>query len=298
MATSIGNCRSGFRAAWPLLLPFFLCFALFWVIPLLGGVKLSLHSNTLYGESTFVGLDHYRQLAGDSRYFKAIKNTAVYTVSALVVILPLAMLLACGLRGLNRRLRAPLGFLLLLPGLTPPAVLGLLFLLVFHGREGLLNQWFVMPLGFAPINWLKDPAWILPALVLQMVWRWTGFIAFFLLAAMEAVPRVYYEVAELETRRRWPVFRSITLPALGHVVAFCCVYLVVDAFSMFSGAYVLLGGSGGTADAGLLLVSYGYQKAFPFGNFGTAAAMSLAVAPLLLGLLGLIFLLPKARAAR
>ena len=282
---------SGWPGAGALLLlaPFFAFFLIFWVVPLLGGIQLSLFSNEPYGPTTFVGLEHYRNLLQDGRYAKALRNTLVYSALSILLIVPFALLLAHLLRASWRRLQAPLGFLLLLPGLTPPAVLALLFLLVFHGREGLLNQLFVVPLSLEPINWIRDPKFILPALVLQSVWRWAGFICFFLLSGMEAIPRALYEAARLVTDSRWHAFRFITLPMLRHVVLFCAVYLLVDAFSLFSGAYVLLGRSGGTDDAGLLLVSYTYQSAFTFGKFGTAAAISVSVAPLLIVALWICF---------
>jgi ABC-type sugar transport system permease subunit len=283
----------GNRSAYWLLLPFFAFFVVFWVMPLFGGLRMALYSNELYGQANFVGLDHFRKLGADTSYLKAVKNTFVFAACSIVVIVPLALVLAQMLRVAFARTRPVLTFLLLLPGLTPPAVLALLFLLVFHGREGVLNQLFVMPLGFAPINWLKDPAWIMPALVLQSVWRWTGMITFFILAGVEAIPRPLYEAAHLETRSRARVFLAVTVPLLRPVLLFSAVYLAVDAFSMFSGAYVLLGASGGTADAGLLLVSYVYQQAFTFGNFGTAAAMSVSLAPVLLVLLWLCFVVPR-----
>ena len=261
--------------------------------PLLGGIRLSLMSDELYGDSNWVGLEHYRELFADERYAIALRNTALYTLLSLAVILPLALLLAQWIRMTFARSRPILTFCLLMPGLTPPAVLALLFLLVFHGREGLLNQLFVIPFGGNPIHWLKDPNFILPALVLQSVWRWTGFITFFLLAGMEAVPRTYYEAAHLESNSRWRVFYLVILPQLRPILLFGAVYLVVDAFSLFSGSYVLLGGSGGTADAGLLLVSYTYQSAFTFGKFGTAAAIGFSIAPFLLGLLWLCVAWPK-----
>jgi len=292
-APRAGFLAKGNRSGVWLLLPFFAFFILFWLVPLLGGVRMALYSNELYGRANFVGLEHFRKLADDAAYFKALTNTFVFASCSIVVIVPLALLLAQMLRVAFARARAPLTFLLLLPGLTPPAVLALLFLLVFHGREGVLNQLFVMPLGLAPINWLKDPTFIMPALVLQSVWRWTGMITFFILAGMEAIPRPLYEAANLETGSRTRVFTAVTVPLLRPVLLFSAVYLVVDAFSMFSGAYVLLGASGGTADAGLLLVSYVYQQAFTFGNFGTAAAISVSVAPLLLALLWMCFALPR-----
>jgi ABC-type sugar transport system permease subunit len=276
-------------------------------MPLIGGLNLSLHSNSLTDTGDYVGLENYRELLNDPRFAKAIKNNVRYMAASIVVILPLSALLAYLLQGAWKKLKPVLTFLLLLPGLTPPAVLALLFLLVFHGREGVLNQVFVMPfsregvinhlfhlhLNARPINWLKDPNFIMTALVMQAVWRWTGFMTFFFLAGMEAIPRQLYEAASLETTDRWKIFKRVTLPMLQPVVLFCAVYLVIDAFSMFSGAYVLLGGSGGTGDAGLLMVSYSYQQAFAFGKFGTAAAMCLMIAPALLALLWLAWWGPR-----
>ncbi len=277
------------HAVYGLLVPFFIFFVLFWIAPLIEGVRMSFFSNEIFGDSSFVGFENYRTVLDDERYLKAIKNTSVYTLASLILILPLALILAHGLRSVFGKVRPLFQFLLLLPGLTPPAVLALLFLLVFHGRQGLLNQWFVIPFGWKYVNWLKDPDFILFALVLQCVWRWVGFITFFLLSGMEAIPKMYYEALQIESTRSWDRLRWVTLPFLRHVILFCVVYLIVDAFALFSGAYVLLGGSGGTADAGLLMVSYSYQKAFTFGQFGTAAAMSVLVAPCLLFLLWTCF---------
>ena len=155
-----------------LLLPFFILFALFWLMPLIGGIELSLRSNELVGEGEWVGLQNYRELLQDERFGKAIRNTLVYTAASIVIVIPLALILAQLLQRCRPRLKPFFSFTLLLPGLTPPTVLALLFLLVFHGREGFLNRFLVTPFGFDPINWLKDPSWILPALVLQSVWRW------------------------------------------------------------------------------------------------------------------------------
>lgn len=285
------------------LLPFLFFLLLFWVIPLIGGMKMSLHANGFGQEeccaaqncecpnsSPYVGFKHYRALANDERYFKAIRNSFTYTLASIVVIVPLALWLAHLLRATFRRLRPTLTFALLLPALTPPSVLAVLFLMVFHGRNGLLNQLFVMPLGLEPVNWLKDPDFILTGLVLQTAWRWTGFMTFFILAGMEGIPRVYYEAARLATASRWRQFWHVTVPQLWSVLLFVAVYLVVDGFSLFSGAFVLLGGSGGTADAGLLTITYMFQKT-RFFDYGTASAISVSLLPLMLLLLwGCLFL--------
>ena len=271
------------RARWTpflFLLPFLFFFLLFWVIPLVGGIKMSLQANG-FGQAEYVGFAHYKALASDGRYVTALRNSFTYTLASIVVIVPLALWLAHLLRATTRRLRPVMTFALLLPALTPPSVLAVLFLMVFHGKNGLLNQLFVMPLGLEPVSWLKDPDFILSGLVLQTVWRWTGFMTFFILAGMEGIPRVYYEAARLVTGSRWQNFWYVTLPQLRPVLLFMTVYLVVDGFSLFSGAFVLLGGSGGTADAGLLTVTYVFQKT-RFFEYGTASAISVSLLPLLM----------------
>lgn len=265
-----------------LALPFFLLAACFWAVPLAQEILLSLQADTLWGGPRYVGLDHYRALLIDRRFWKAATNTAWFAFSAIPLILLLALVIANGLRRCSSWLRGPLAFAFVVPGLCPPAVLSILFLLVFHGQEGLLNRVLLAPLGWEPVNWLADPDFILAALVLQAVWRWTGFITFFVLSALDALPRVIFDAAKLDGASGWQSFRVLTLPLIAPILGFCVIYLLVDCFTQFAGSYLLLGGSGGTDDAGLLLISYAYQRAFVGGSFGSAAAISLATVPILL----------------
>src|SRR5690606_16896554 len=115
-----------------------------------------------------------------------------------------------------------------------------------------------------------------------MLWRWTGFMTLILLSGLEGIPRAYHDAARSEGASAWQRFRYVTLPVLRPVTAFAAAFLLLDTFVLFEGAYVMLGGSGGTLDAGLLLVSYAYFQAFTLGHFGTAAAVSFSSLPLLL----------------
>jgi ABC-type sugar transport system permease subunit len=170
----------------------------------------------------------------------------------------------------------------MLPGLTPPAVLAFLYLLVFNGPHGMLNLLTAAPLGLPMIDWIRDPRIIKVSLVLLAVWRWSGFATLILLSALEGIPKTYFDVARAEGAGAWTLFRRVSLPMLSHVLAFLAVFLFLDACVLFEGAYLLLGGSGGSLDAGLLLVAYAYQTAFSLGRFGTAAAMGFSLAPFLM----------------
>lgn len=259
---------------------------------------MSLHSNTPLDPFdfdvppvySFVGLENYRYVLDDNLYEKAIVNTTKFTIGSIAIILPLGFILAHFIRNLSRKVQSVFTFCLLLPGLTPPAVLAVLFLLFFHGDQGILNNLLVKPFGFMPISWTQDPQFILPALVFQSVWRWTGFVAFFFLCGMDALPKAYTESARLDGAGQWRVLTEIIFPQVRHIFLFAVIFLSVDAFSMFSGAYSLLGGSGGTDNAGLLLVTHVYHTAFGKGNFADAAAISLTVAPVLLLLIGCLIL--------
>jgi ABC-type sugar transport system permease subunit len=283
------------RPPFLLLAPFFAALAMFWLVPLARGVMISLETNVLFGEPAFAGLAHYRWLASDSRYWHALRNTVLYCGMVLLVVLPLSLLLAHVLRRAYPGVRGVLQFCLLLPGLTPPLVLALLYLLVFHGPQGLLNMVFLQPFGLPNLDWITDPRLIKFSLVLLMLWRWTGFMTLIFLSGLEGVPRAYHDAARSEGASAWQRLRLVTLPVLRPVTAFAAAFLLLDTFVLFEGAYVLLGGSGGTLDAGLLLVSYAYFTAFTLGHFGTAAAMSFSSLPLLL--LALFAILSTGRAA-
>ena len=271
-----------------LLGPFILGFLLFWLVPLIWGIDLSLRTNELFGRGDFAGVENFKFALTDPLYVKALQNTSVYTLSIIVIILPLGVLIAHHIRQLPKKLQPAITFCLLLPGLTPPAVLSILFLLFFHGDQGILNSILVKPFGLEPINWIHDPKFILFSLVLQAVWRWTGFIAFFCLCAMDALPQTWTEAAKLEGASPFQTLCQVTLPQIRHVLLFAAVFLLIDATAQFSGAYSLLGGSGGPDNAGLLLITHIYHTGFGIGNFGDAAAISLTLLPPLLFLIAIL----------
>ena len=278
-----------------LLAPFFGLWLLFWLVPLLIGLDLSfqhsgwssarVHSESTAIDSHYVGVSNFQRVVKDPKFYKAIRNSSLYVLGTVLIILPLAFVLALSLRGLRRIPRGILLFCLMIPGLAMPGVLSTLFYLFFHGRTGALNQYLIIPLGLKPINWMMDPSFILPSMVLQSVWRWTGMVTLFFVCGMESVPKWQLETARLEGAGSWLKIRTIWIPGIRNLALFAAIFLVVDGFASFSGAYVLLGGSGGILDSGLLFVTYLYQVAFPGGSgrfdFPAAAAMSVLVAPAL-----------------
>ena len=290
-----GMPNQSIRYLYPLLGPFIFFWIMFWLLPLGFGINLSLQDpssgiTNISGEKVqYVGFENFTRTISDPKFHKALGNTMWYVVGSILFILPIAFFLSLALFELSRFLRGIIAFCLLIPGLALPGAMSKLFYLFFHGREGALNQYFVIPFGFDPINWMMDPDFIMPSLVMQAVWRWTGVVTLFFLCGLEGIPRWQFELAKLEGFTNFKKVRLIFLPGLRNLALFVSVFLIVDGVAAFSGAYTLLGGSGGMLDSGLLLVTYVYQVAFPGGSgrfdLPGAAAMSLLVAPLIGGVL-------------
>ena len=252
-------------------------------------------------QQKFIGLQHYFSLVSDSTYHKALKNTFVFTLGSILITIPFAFFLAHLLLASQRHLRPIFSFILIVPGITPPIVLSIMFLLFFHGEQGILNQFIATPILNtlryfevfqdlpSYINWQKDPNFIMIALIFQSVWRWTGFITLFFLCALQAIPSNLEEAIELEGASTWQKIVQLRIPACAHVFLFTTVYLLVDSIALFAGSYRLLGASGGTENAGLLLVSYVYQTGFSFQQFHRATAISLSLVPFLAGLILILF---------
>ena len=255
------------------------------------GVDLSLKSDQFldpaygYSESSYVGLENYRQALNDPRFWKSLANSAYFIGGTVLIVIPLAFILALSLLNFSRGVQGVFLFLLMVPGLTMPSILSTLFYLFFHGKEGALNQYLIIPFGFEPINWMMNPQLIMPCLIMQSVWRWTGIITLFFLSGMESIPRWQTEVARLEGMGLWSRIYQVWYPGTRHLILFAGIFLTVEGIASFSGAYVLLGGSGGILDSGLLFVTYLYQVAFPGGSgrfdFPTAMSMTLLITPIM-----------------
>ena len=279
----------GFYSFIPLFGPFILLWALFWLVPLFYGVELSLSGST--GANLFtspsiqhnsIHLGNYHTAFSDVKFLTSIENTTLFVFGSISLSLIIGFCLAVVIFQLNRILQASCLFVLLIPSLALPGTLAKLFYLFFHGKSGALNQFMILPLGFEPVNWMMNPDWILPCLIFQSVWRWVGLVTLLLYCGMRAIPKWQFETARLEGATGGEIIQSILLPGVRHLLWFAAVFLLVDGVAAFSGAYNLLGGSGGVLDAGLLFVTYAYQVAFPGGSgrfdLPLASAMSVMVA--------------------
>jgi multiple sugar transport system permease protein len=265
--------------AFALISPWLVGFLLFTAGPMLMSMYLSLTEWRLIGEPRWVGLENFRVLfSEDPRFWKALYNTAYYTLFSvplgLVVALLLALLLNQQLRGIRFFRTA-----FYVPVVTSGVATSLLWLWIFNPRLGLLN-YFLGLLGIEGPSWLVSDLWSKPAFILMSLWGVGGPMVVFL-AALQSIPQHLFEAAMIDGANRWQMFRHITLPIISPTTFFLLVMGIIGSFQIFTSAFVMT--KGGPADSTLFYVLYLYENAFQHFRMGYASALAWVLFVIILG---------------
>jgi multiple sugar transport system permease protein len=247
---------------------------LFFFLPLAASLLLSFTDFDIYAlgrldRLRFIGLENYRRLLNDPMFWTALKNTLYFVI----VGGPLSVLVSLGAALLvNHRLTRFQGVfrtLLFLPVVT--TLVAVVWRYLYHPRYGFLN--YVLGLaGLPPIDWLGDPDWAMPAIILMAVWKNFGFNMVVFIAGLQSIPRRLYEAAEIDGADGWAQFRYITLPMLAPTFLFVTVITLIGYFQLFAEPYVMT--QGGPADSTLSVALLMFQEGFRWWNLGYAAAVA------------------------
>jgi multiple sugar transport system permease protein len=231
------------------------------------------HYNLATGTAPPAGVDNYKQLLDDPEVRKSLGNTLFYAVLAV----PLEIIFALFLASLLNRVRRGAGIfrtIYYLPKMTPMVAVASMFLLLLNGNTGAINQ-ALRAIGISGPQWLVDPNWVKPSIVIITLWGVSGTMVIFL-AALKNVPRDLYEVAELDGAGPVRKFFSITVPQISGAIFFNTIVLTIAAFQVFDQAYLLFwrDQNNASTDSSLFYAVYLFQQAFRQFNFGFAAAMA------------------------
>ncbi|MCT1396727.1 sugar ABC transporter permease [Microbacterium sp. p3-SID338] len=220
-----------------------------------------------------VGIDNYANLFEDPRVGVSLANTLFYVVMAVPLEIVFALILALLLNRVGRGAGA-FRVLYYLPKMTPAVATAAVFFLLLNGNSGAINQ-FLRLFGIQGPQWLVDPAWVKPSIVIMTLWTVAGTMVIFL-AALKNVPVELYEVASLDGAGPIRKFFSITLPMISGAMFFNVIVLSIAAFQIFDQAYLLFwrDQSNSSPEASLFYAIYLFQQAFRQFNFGFAAAMA------------------------
>src|SRR4051795_1545455 len=220
-----------------------------------------------------VGFRNYRLLIEDPSVVKSLQNTLFYAIMAVPLEVAFALFLAVLLNQVGRGA----GFFrtaYYLPKMTASVATASVFLLLLNGNTGAINS-FLGIFGIEGPQWLIDPAWVKPSIVLMTLWGVSGTMVIFL-AALKNVPKELYEVAQLDGAGALSRFRNVTLPMISGAVFFNVIVLTIAALQVFDQAYLLFWRDQNNAspESSLFYGVYLFQQAFRQFDFGFAAAMA------------------------
>ena len=181
------------------------------------------------------------------------------------------------------------------PYITTLVAVAIVFRYLYHPRFGGLNR--VLELfGISAIDWLGDPRWAMPAIILLAIWKNFGYAMILFIAGLQAIPESLYEAARLDGAGRFQLFRRITLPTLAPTFLFLGILTTIGYFQFFAEPYVMTGGGGplnATLSTGLLM----YKQGFRWWNMGYAAAIAVVLGLVILAFSALQFRIEKRRSA-
>lgn len=273
------------RSAYLFLAPFILLFAAFTIYPLTKAIILSFQQTYGPGTAVFTGLDNFKFLSSDPRFWKALSNTTFYAIASVMVQMPVALGLAMLLNQPRVRCKALFRLIFFSPSLVGIVFVAMLFSLIFEQRTGLLNSALHVMVGFdLEFPWLE--IYTMPAMIIAGLWMYAGFNMIYFLAALQSVDSALLEAAEIDGAGVWQRFRHVTLPHILPVTTFVIILSLIGSFQLFELPYILLDGPG-SEDRGLTIVMYLFQTGFEVGDLGYASAIGWALTFVLL-IFGLI----------
>jgi ABC-type sugar transport system permease subunit len=249
--------------------PFYVLYVAFLLVPTCYAGWLTLHSWSGIGEPTWVGLDNYDRLLNDPSFRGAVGNTMWYVGASVLLICPLALAVAALLNSRGLRARDTFRVMFFLPMVVSPVVVAIAFTMVFDQNFGLANAALRGLLGLPPVNWLGEPVWARVAVVLVLIWRWTGYLVIFFLAGLQGVSQELYEAAECDGAGALRKFWHVSLPGIRPVTAFVAIIVVIGAAQVFEEPYILT--RGGPGEATVSVTQFIYRAAFERQEYGYAA---------------------------
>ncbi|TLZ33203.1 MAG: sugar ABC transporter permease [Gammaproteobacteria bacterium] len=264
------------HAGWAFAAPALLIITVFFFVPVLSALIVSLTDFDLYALADirnlrFVGLDNYRQLLHAPQFWRAVANTGYFV--AVGVPLSLAASLASALL-VNSRLAYCSAFFrtaLFAPVVTTLVAVAVVWRYLLHTRYGLIN-YALAHVGIHPIDWLGDPHWALPAIILLAVWKNFGYNMVIFMAALHSIPVDLYEAARLDGASRWQEFGRITLPMLRPTLLLVSILTVAGYFQLFAEPYVMT--QGGPLQSTVSVLYFMYEEGFKWWNLGSASAVA------------------------
>lgn len=257
--------------------PFIVVFLLFFIYPVISTVIMSFQK-VLPGQITFIGLENFRNLFNGD-FLKAIKNSLIYTIITIAVLLPVPLILAVMLDSKRMIAKNVFRVILFLPALVSVVVAGFTFRLIFGEMPTALLNSILANFGVERIKWLGGPAqWTTFFALLSLCsWRWMGVNIVYYLSGLQSIPIELYESAYIDGAGKLQRIRHITIPLLRPVIIYILTISIYGGLAMFLESFMLFNGNRSPGGAGLTIVGYLYRYGWEQANIGYGSAIGLVL---------------------
>jgi len=268
------------RAAFWFLLPALSLIGVLFLLPALGALLLSFTDFDLYAladprNARFVGLGNYRHLLGDPVFWNALSNTFYFVLLGGPLSIAVSLGAALLVNSKLTRARTLYRTVFFAPVVTTLVAIAVVFKYLYHPRFGWLD-WLLVHLGLPAVDWLGDPRFAMPAIILLAVWKNFGYNMVIFIAGLQAIPPSLYEAARIDGAGAWTQFRRVTLPLLSPTFVLVGLLTMIGYFQLFAEPYVMTRG-GGPLDSTLSVALLMFKEGFRWWNLGYAAAVAFAL---------------------
>ncbi|WP_046214530.1 carbohydrate ABC transporter permease [Paenibacillus wulumuqiensis] len=252
---------------------------IFSFIPILVAVFISFTNMDLAGLANwsnikFNGVDNFVQLFGDAVFRKSMFNTLIYVVVGVPLVVLLSMAIAILINQGTSWLFKTFRVIYYMPSITNIVAVAVIWGYLYNSQYGLINQMLGF-FGFDPVRWLQGPTIAKFSLIIMAVWKAIGLNMIIFLAALQGIPRTYYEAAQIDGASRWQQLTKITIPLLGFATFFVSITTLIGWIQFFEEPLVMTKGDplNGTTSMALFIYNTGFQRS----DFGYAAAGSIVL---------------------
>lgn len=248
---------------------------LFYFYPMIQALILSFQTG-VGANLTFTGIDNYARLFKDPTFLTTVKNTVIYLIIQVPVMILLALFLSVLLNNKTLKFKGFFRTAIFLPCVTSLVAYSVIFKYLF-GQDGIINMMLMkVALISEPIQWLTDPFWAKIAIIVAITWRWTGYNMIFYLSALQNVDESIYEAARIDGASPVQQFFKITIPMLKPIILFTSITSTIGTLQLFDEVMNIT--KGGPGNATMTISQYIYNLSFKYTpDFGYAATVSYAI---------------------
>ena len=276
-------------AAWWFVAPALLVIGVFFFLPVFAALVMSLTDFDIYALADlrnlrFVGLSNYIALLQTPLFWQAFGNTLYFVVVGVPLSIGVSLGAALLLHSRLARFKAFFRTALFAPVVTTLVAVAVIWRYLFNTRYGLLN-YALGGIGIQPIDWLGDPHWAMPAIIVFAVWKNFGYNMIILLAGLQSIPEDLYEAARIDGASIWRQFRYVTLPVLAPILLMVSILTIAGYFHLFAEPYVMT--QGGPLQSTVSVLYLMYEEGFKWWNLGSASAVAFILFLVIFGITAL-----------